>query len=304
MESTRSLSLHKGNTMKTTSTAIAALALATSSLAQPVVNIPPSQALNGTDFPNGATVNVFDGGFIGLSVDLTGGTLNIFGGQVAIGASGISTGFTNSNNEVNIQGGTIGPFFQLFSGTTLNLDGGTMDTFGVFSGSTANVNAGTVQGFPDVFGNGTLNLRGGNVNTIRALSGSNINIYGQSFSLGGSPIEDLEPGTPRILAERNQLLEVTLEDGSAFDWFLRPFDPGFPSPDVALTSATITLHLIETKPPCLPDVNQDGALNGLDFGAWLSAFNANDPRADQNLDGQINGLDFGAWLSGFNAGCE
>lgn len=55
---------------------------------------------------------------------------------------------------------------------------------------------------------------------------------------------------------------------------------------------------------CLADVNADGLVNGLDFGAWLSAFNAQDPSADQNLDGMINGLDFGAWLSGFNAGCD
>lgn len=56
--------------------------------------------------------------------------------------------------------------------------------------------------------------------------------------------------------------------------------------------------------PCLADVNQDGAVNGIDFGAWLAAFNANDPRADQNQDGNINGIDFGAWLANFNAGCD
>lgn len=55
---------------------------------------------------------------------------------------------------------------------------------------------------------------------------------------------------------------------------------------------------------CLADVNQDGDVNGLDFGAWLGAFNAGDPLADQNQDGEINGLDFGAWLGNFNAGCD
>lgn len=55
---------------------------------------------------------------------------------------------------------------------------------------------------------------------------------------------------------------------------------------------------------CPADVNQDGAVNGLDFGAWLNAFNAQDPSADQNGDGSVNGLDFGAWLANFNAGCD
>lgn len=55
---------------------------------------------------------------------------------------------------------------------------------------------------------------------------------------------------------------------------------------------------------CLADVNRDGELNGLDFGAWLGAYNAQLPSADQNQDGSINGLDFGAWLGGFNAGCN
>lgn len=50
------------------------------------------------------------------------------------------------------------------------------------------------------------------------------------------------------------------------------------------------------------DVNNDGVINGLDFGAWLNAFNANSPLADANQDGVINGLDFGAWLGAFNAG--
>lgn len=70
------------------------------------------------------------------------------------------------------------------------------------------------------------------------------------------------------------------------------------------TDGTIVASGPAPEKACLADVNQDGAVNGLDFGAWLSAFNAMDPRADQNQDGNINGLDFGAWLSNFNAGCD
>lgn len=62
---------------------------------------------------------------------------------------------------------------------------------------------------------------------------------------------------------------------------------------------------VEDRPMCdcrlfKADVNLDGALNGLDFGAWLGAFNSGDCKADQNMDGAINGLDFGAWLSNYN----
>ena len=54
---------------------------------------------------------------------------------------------------------------------------------------------------------------------------------------------------------------------------------------------------------CLPDVNGDGSVNPSDFGAWVAAYNANDPKADQNLDGFINPSDFGAWVANYNAGC-
>lgn len=70
-------------------------------------------------------------------------------------------------------------------------------------------------------------------------------------------------------------------------------------------NATVLEHtFVIGDPPCPADQNGDGSVNGLDFGAWLSNFNAQDPRADVNLDGNINGLDFGAWLAAFNAGCE
>lgn len=55
---------------------------------------------------------------------------------------------------------------------------------------------------------------------------------------------------------------------------------------------------------CFADQNFDGQVNGLDFGAWLSGFNAGSFFADVNQDGAVNGLDFGAWLSAFNAGCD
>jgi len=51
-------------------------------------------------------------------------------GQVAIGATGIPTGFTNSNNQVNVSGGDVGGFFQLevnLFGTEFAIDGTPID---------------------------------------------------------------------------------------------------------------------------------------------------------------------------------
>lgn len=54
---------------------------------------------------------------------------------------------------------------------------------------------------------------------------------------------------------------------------------------------------------CLADVNGDGVVSPADFGAWISAFNAQAPGCDQNGDGFCTPADFGAWIGNFNAGC-
>lgn len=56
-------------------------------------------------------------------------------------------------------------------------------------------------------------------------------------------------------------------------------------------------------PPCLADVNEDGALTPADFTAWISAYNTGDSRADQNEDGLLTPADFTAWIGNYNAGC-
>ena len=54
---------------------------------------------------------------------------------------------------------------------------------------------------------------------------------------------------------------------------------------------------------CLPDVNNDGAVNSADFSAWIAAFNSNAFECDQNGDGACTPADFSAWIANFNAGC-
>lgn len=51
------------------------------------------------------------------------------------------------------------------------------------------------------------------------------------------------------------------------------------------------------------DFNEDGAINTLDFLAFLAAYSAGDPSADYNGDGVINTLDFLAYLNDYSNPC-
>ena len=273
--------------------------------AQPVINLPPNTINAGTVLPAGATVNVSAGGVIPLSVDLTGGILNISGGKVAVGATGIPTGFTNSNNTVTVTGGQVGGFFQLTNGTVLNLSAGQMESFGVFSGSTANITGGLVTRFPDTFSSGTVNLSGGDVLSIRAFGGSTINITGTAFTFNGSTIAGLSESPTLFTSRSGGILRVTLLDGNEFVWTLRTGDPGFfaPDPGFASTTAAVNLILVTPVEPCPADVNGDGTLSPADFSSWIQAFNSADPACDQNQDGLCTAADFSSWVQNFNAGC-
>ena len=70
---------------------------------------------------------------------------------------------------------------------------------------------------------------------------------------------------------------------------------------VTVSATVIATGTIEAG--CLADVNGNGVADPGDFGAWVAAFNANDPAADQNGDGSVDPSDFGAWVANFNAGC-
>ena len=56
-------------------------------------------------------------------------------------------------------------------------------------------------------------------------------------------------------------------------------------------------------PHCDSDFNNDGFVNGDDYDAFASAFEAADISADVNHDGFVNGDDFDAFASHFEAGC-
>jgi len=61
--------------------------------------------------------------------------------------------------------------------------------------------------------------------------------------------------------------------------------------------------LINTNPPCTPDLNGDGELDFFDVSGFLSLFSAQDPAADFTGDGFFDFFDVSAFLTAFGAGC-
>lgn len=255
------------------------------------INLAPGQTIpSGTVVANGTTVNV-NGGTIGLSVDLAGGTLNINGGNVAIGATGIPTGFTNTNNQVTINGGQVGGFFQLFDQSELTLNGGQMESFGVFSGSRVTINGGTVTRFPDIFSSGAVDIHGGDIFSVRVFAGGEVNLFGSEFALDGQPIQNLVPGQEFVVSDRNVTLTGVLEDGSGIETSLNTSFGGFSSanPDGAAGGARVTVTLVAV----VGDLNLDGSVDAADINLYpnqigLVATNAEfDPAFDLDGDGII-----------------
>ncbi len=252
--------------------------------AQNVIDLlPGNQIANGTVIADGTTVNVL-GGNIGLGVDLSNGVLNIESGQVAIGATGIPTGFTNSNNQVNVSGGDVGGFFQLFNGTELNLTGGQLNSFGVFSGSTANISGGTVTRFPDIFSSGTVNISGGNVFAIRVFTGGEVNLFGTEFAIDGTPI-DLVLGEEFVISDRNVTLTGTLSDGSFIENSLNTTFGGFFSsePDGVAAGARVTVTRV-VEPVILGDVDRNGVVEFSDIPPFIALLISGDFQEEADID--------------------
>jgi hypothetical protein len=55
--------------------------------------------------------------------------------------------------------------------------------------------------------------------------------------------------------------------------------------------------LTADEPECSADLNDDGVVDGADFGLLLSAFGSDDPAADLDGDGIVTGSDIGLLLS-------
>ena len=283
---------------------VTSLFVSTGSTAQAlqVIDLIPGDTIgNNTVIADGTTVNV-QGGTIGLGVDLSNGLLNIESGNVALGANSISTGFTNSNNTVQVSGGNVGGFFQLFNNTQLDVSGGQMESFGVFSGSTANITGGVVTRFPDIFSSGVVNISGGNVFSVRVFAGGEVNFFGTEFFLDNQPI-DLTLNQPIVITDRNVTLSGTLQDGSPIETSLNTTFGGFFSanPDGAAAGATVTVTLVPDLPPLvvLGDVDMNGVVDFADIPAFIAILQAGTftAEADIDLDEQVTFADIPGFIA-------
>ncbi|MFO0835129.1 MAG: GC-type dockerin domain-anchored protein [Phycisphaerales bacterium] len=70
-----------------------------------------------------------------------------------------------------------------------------------------------------------------------------------------------------------------------------------------LFGAQYGLAALNTRPPCPPDLNHDGFVNGDDYDLFADAFESGGTAADYNSDGFVNGDDFDAFAEDFEAGC-
>ena len=228
-----------------------------------VVNLNGGRIASGTvfsagDFPSGFTLNINDG-VVGLGVEINNAIINIAGGEVALGANDLSEGVNNFNNTITVTGGEVGGFFQLRGSSTLELAGGTIESFGTLANATATVTGGE---FTLVDNNGELNIFGGDFNTFRTLGNSALNLFGTGFAIDGVPIEGLSLDSAFEIDVRDVVLSGTLSDGSAFSNLLdsEPPEGGLnfgpfatfadlqAVPGFASTGSTVTVSLVQSVP--------------------------------------------------------
>ena len=228
-----------------------------------VVNLNGGTIASGTvfsagDFPSGFTLNINDG-VVGLGVEINNAIINIAGGEVALGANDLSEGVNNFNNTITVTGGEVGGFFQLRGSSTLELAGGTIESFGTLANATATVTGGE---FTLVDNNGELNIFGGDFNTFRTLGNSALNLFGTGFAIDGVPIEGLSLDSAFEIDVRDVVLSGTLSDGSAFSNLLdsEPPEGGLnfgpfatfadlqAVPGFASTGSTVTVSLVQSVP--------------------------------------------------------
>ena len=280
-----------------------------------VINLNGGTIASGTnfsaaDFPSGLTLNINEG-IVELDVEINNSTINIAGGQVALGASNLLEGVNNFDNTITVTGGDVGGFFQLRNSSTLELAGGTVESFGTLPNATATVTGGA---FTLVDNNGELNISGGNFNTFRTFWNSSVNLFGTDFAIDGVPVNGLVIGSAFEIVNRNVTLSGTLSDGSTFSNLLDsttpvgaldfgPFDsladlqavPGFAS-----SGSTITVTLVQGVPlPVLGDVNLDGVVNFLDISPFISVLSGGPFQVEADIDenGVVNFLDISPFIA-------
>ena len=103
-----------------------------------IINLNGGSIADGTETIMGVVLNV-NSGDVGLDVQISNSTINIAGGQVAVGAANLAEGVNNFSNDITVTGGDVGGFFQLrVTDSTLELSGGSIESFGTLPDASGN----------------------------------------------------------------------------------------------------------------------------------------------------------------------
>ncbi|MEN1679615.1 MAG: hypothetical protein AAGJ46_08475 [Planctomycetota bacterium] len=254
-----------------------------------IINVPPNPApvFVGSDTQlNVAGGSVGDdlvvGGFDGLSTNVE---MNVTGGDVGDNL------VANAGAQVNIRGGSIGAFGDAFFGSRVELAGGTLGPFfDANAGSYFQSLGGTIgRGFDAMAGSQVVVAGGVVEGDFNARAGSSVTIVGTDFSLDGTPVPGLEPGTPVVLETRDAALAGTLADGSSFEFHLNSTDAG--AGDYFDPLAILSISLLSPA-----DYDRSGGVGVEDYLVWRRQFgHAGQLTADGNGDGVVDAADYSIW---------
>ena len=84
--------------------------------------------------------------------------------------------------------------------------------------------------------------------------------------------------------------------------FMASDNPNNSVTEAGVDEFRVTQVTCEEEPPCVPDINGDGIVDGSDLATLLGFWGSADPQADLNGDGTVNGSDL-ATLLGFWGPC-
>ena len=249
-----------------------------------VVNISGGSVGRFFDANSGSVVNITGGTVGGNFIANDGSLVNISGGLVDFQFS------AKTGSVVNITGGAVGRLFDAEDGSVVTISGGSFEeSIWAKSGSLLNISGGSFG--PTFRVSGVVNIRGGSFgNDFRSYVGSNVNLFGSEFAIDGVLLDDLVSGEAFTIIDRDGvILSGLLADGSEFSFDLNSDFDSDPDKDQFATGV-LTVTLISEL---LGDCNQDGVVNFLDIGPFISILAAADYLAEADVfgDGVISFLD-------------
>jgi hypothetical protein len=220
-------------------------------LAQVVINAPPTIIEDTFVLNAGDTLNVADGGQVGHNLRANDGSIvNISGGNVGL------LMFANGGSEVNISGGNIG-----------SINGALVGSFVAFANSDVTISGGTVGDGLEALSGSRVRISGGTVGReFNAESGSNVEFAGGEFRLDGAEFTG-EVITLKHSVNRASVLTGTLADGSAF--VFSPLGGSFGDSLDGVTLTRVPVPAVDLTPQIVNTQVTDGP-SGLRAGQTLT----------------------------------